>query len=135
MKTLEAFQKAKEGNVIRNMKFECEIECTLDNRFLECKKGNYDFNYMNLDDDWEVVEKKKSYNIRVYDKNDALINSYNDEVEESKIKTYVERVLESYFGYQEYKETYIHGGNNFYFYPIIPNKGKVMAEPIKTNKN
>jgi hypothetical protein len=120
LKTLEAFQKAHEGQTIRNIKYGYEIKC-IEGKYLKGTNKYFDFNFMNLNDEWEIVEKKKFYNIRIYDKNDTLIKSYNEEIQESRVKEYIDKVLESYFGYKEYDTTYI--------------QGKVVAEPIKTTSN
>jgi hypothetical protein len=136
MKTLEAFQKAAEGKVVRNIKTGHEIECDSADH-LKGKNKYFDFNFMNLNDHWEVVEKKILYNIRVYDSTRTLIESYNSNIEKSKIKDYVDKVFEFYFGsrYKNLEPKYIYGENCPYMRPIAFENGNVVAEPIKTNKN
>lgn len=135
MKTLEALQKASEGKIVRSIKTGHEIEC--DNvKHLKGKNEYFDFNFMNLDDDWEVVEKKIIYNIRVYNQNDELIQSFNDEIEESKVKDYVDKVLVC-FG-SPYKDMfYFKGGSDYNpcICSISPYKSKVIVEPIKITSN
>jgi hypothetical protein len=133
MKTLEAFLKATEGKVVRNIKYDYEIEC-VEGKYLKGKNKYFDFNFMNLDDEWEVVEKKKLYNIRVYDSTEALIESFIDEIEESKVKDYIHKVFKLHFD-SEIEKTIIYSNSCPEGCPIPRYKGNVIAQLIKTNNN